>query len=321
MDLLTRGAGFGYIGSAITSLIYATYTIIFFALEGVIIAQALLVAFGLPLPAGYLLSAMVILPLSALLVWRFVPDLPPRKTDAPVSWLQGMKIAAGNGPFMRILISTTVGRIGTAVNTTVVLWFFIFVLGLGVSSGLPVIVYLLAAVFGVPIWVWLGDRVAKHNALIFAVLFSLACFACLLLVPHGNLMLACIVMLLAGLGGGAAATLGLSIAGDVIDLDELRARRSRGGLLVAFWNMGSKFADAIGGFIALMILSSVGFDAKSMTNSPDAIWGLVLTYIIVPWPFFLVSVMLLWRFPITRERQARIRRLVERRALRAAAAE
>lgn len=65
LDLLTRGAGFGYIGSAITSLIYATYTIVFFALEGVIIAQALLVAFGLPLPAGYLLSAMVILPVAS----------------------------------------------------------------------------------------------------------------------------------------------------------------------------------------------------------------------------------------------------------------
>lgn len=31
MDLLTRGAGFGYIGSTITSLIYASFTFIFFA--------------------------------------------------------------------------------------------------------------------------------------------------------------------------------------------------------------------------------------------------------------------------------------------------
>ena len=30
-------------------------------------------------------------------------------------------------------------------------------------------VYLLAAVLGVPIWVWAGSRFSKHNALIFAV--------------------------------------------------------------------------------------------------------------------------------------------------------
>ena len=41
LDLLTRGAGFGYIGSTITSLIYASFTFIFFALEGAIMAQAL----------------------------------------------------------------------------------------------------------------------------------------------------------------------------------------------------------------------------------------------------------------------------------------
>ncbi|MCB2069898.1 MAG: hybrid sensor histidine kinase/response regulator, partial [Ottowia sp.] len=41
MDLLTRGAGFGYIGSTITSLIYATFTFIFFALEAAVMAYAL----------------------------------------------------------------------------------------------------------------------------------------------------------------------------------------------------------------------------------------------------------------------------------------
>jgi signal transduction histidine kinase/CheY-like chemotaxis protein/purine-cytosine permease-like protein len=63
MDLLTRGAGFGYIGSTITSLIYATFTFIFFALEATILSQALKFCFGLPLIWGYLVSVVVIIPL------------------------------------------------------------------------------------------------------------------------------------------------------------------------------------------------------------------------------------------------------------------
>jgi hypothetical protein len=51
MDLLTRGAGFGYIGSTITSLIYASFTFIFFALEAAVMAYALELALGIP-PAG-----------------------------------------------------------------------------------------------------------------------------------------------------------------------------------------------------------------------------------------------------------------------------
>ena len=63
IDLLTRGAGFGYIGSTITSLIYASFTFIFFAIEAVILATALELCFGIPRPVGYLISAVVIIPL------------------------------------------------------------------------------------------------------------------------------------------------------------------------------------------------------------------------------------------------------------------
>ncbi|WP_052890173.1 hypothetical protein [Thermogemmatispora carboxidivorans] len=63
MDLLTRGAGFGYLGSTLTSLIYASFTFIFFALEGSIMAQALHLYTGLPLPWAYLVCALLIIPL------------------------------------------------------------------------------------------------------------------------------------------------------------------------------------------------------------------------------------------------------------------
>ncbi|WP_160064172.1 ATP-binding protein [Psychromonas sp. L1A2] len=63
IDLLSRGAGFGYIGSSIASLIYASFTFIFFALEAAIMAMALKILFGLPLPAGYIVSTLLIIPL------------------------------------------------------------------------------------------------------------------------------------------------------------------------------------------------------------------------------------------------------------------
>jgi signal transduction histidine kinase/CheY-like chemotaxis protein/purine-cytosine permease-like protein len=63
IDLLTRGAGFGYLGSTFTSLIYATFTFLFFALEAAIMGQAISMYFGLALPLAYLLSSLAIIPL------------------------------------------------------------------------------------------------------------------------------------------------------------------------------------------------------------------------------------------------------------------
>ena len=63
LDLITRGSGFGYYGSVVTNVIFATFTFIFFALEGSIMAQGLQLGLGVPLWAGYAVSTLIIFPL------------------------------------------------------------------------------------------------------------------------------------------------------------------------------------------------------------------------------------------------------------------
>ncbi len=63
LDLITRGSGFGYYGSVLTNVIFASFTFIFFALEGSIMAQGLELGLGIPLWLGYLLSSVLIIPL------------------------------------------------------------------------------------------------------------------------------------------------------------------------------------------------------------------------------------------------------------------
>jgi purine-cytosine permease-like protein len=77
LDLITRGSGFGYYGSVVTNVIFATFTFIFFALEGSIMAQGLNLGLHVPLWLGYAVSTLIIFPLviygmkvlSTLQVW------------------------------------------------------------------------------------------------------------------------------------------------------------------------------------------------------------------------------------------------------------
>jgi purine-cytosine permease-like protein len=77
LDLITRGSGFGYYGSVLTNVIFATFTFIFFALEGSIMAQGLELGLGIPLWLGYAISTLLVIPLvvygmkalSTLQVW------------------------------------------------------------------------------------------------------------------------------------------------------------------------------------------------------------------------------------------------------------
>lgn len=96
IDLLTRGAGFGYIGSTITSLIYASFTFIFFALEAAILALALDFCFGVPVAVGYLLSAIIVIP---LVVNGF------SKISAFQAWTQPIWVALHILPFLLLALS------------------------------------------------------------------------------------------------------------------------------------------------------------------------------------------------------------------------
>ncbi|MFN7727270.1 MAG: ATP-binding protein, partial [Rubrivivax sp.] len=137
MDLLTRGAGFGYIGSTVTSLIYASFTFIFFALEAAVMAYALELAFDIPPAWGYLLCALLVIPLvthgvtaiSRLQVWTqplwlFMLVLPyiyvfkhnPGLLDGLMAY-GGASAAEGAGAQFNLLAFGTATTVGIALIT------------------------------------------------------------------------------------------------------------------------------------------------------------------------------------------------------------
>jgi Na+/melibiose symporter-like transporter len=267
-----------------------------------------------PLMATLGWIVLILLPLSTLLMVWLVPE-PKTVASGLVSWRRGLAVAARNGPFMRLLATNFLGRIGTAANLAVVVWFFEKGLDLREAAGIPLVVYLVTAVAGAPIWIWAGHIIAKHTALIIASLGGIAVFSVLFFIPQHELMLTTGIMAVAGIAGSASATLGASIAADVIDLDTLRSGEARAGLLLAFWGMAQKGADALGVGLGLLILSAFAFNPNG-ANDPTAILGLKIVYIVMPIIFWLTSAIFIWGFPITPERHRLIREALERRAKR-----
>jgi purine-cytosine permease-like protein len=64
-DPLNHGIGgaFGYLGSTITSLVYATFTLIYLAFEGAIMAQAVTALTHIPIRISYVIVSVLIIPL------------------------------------------------------------------------------------------------------------------------------------------------------------------------------------------------------------------------------------------------------------------
>ena len=263
------------------------------------------------------LMTIVGLPVAALVLIFVVRE--PKPLPSPhLPWRAAMRIVRRNGPFMRLLGATVIGGLASSVNLSLAVLFYVHVMKLPAEAGSLLFFYILIGVVAVPGWLFVAKRTSKHRLLCIAGLWSCACFAIVPFLPAGAFWPMMIVNLLSGLAVAVSPVLGASMAADVVDLDFLRSRKQRAALFFALWAMGAKFSNAVGVGIALPLLQLAGFD-PTRENGPEELRWLTILYVFLPIGLWLVTIRMLWNFPISPERQARFRGLIERRNAKTAA--
>ncbi|HET6470465.1 MAG TPA: MFS transporter, partial [Pseudomonadales bacterium] len=80
---------------------------------------------------------------------------------------------------------------------------------------------------------------------------------------------------------------------------------------MALWALASKFAAAFGALVALNLLDLMGFVPREHGASGKP--ALLFLYVVLPIICWLIAAAIIWRYPITESRHARIRARVERR--------
>jgi len=142
----------------------------------------------------------------------------------------------------------------------------------------------------------------------------LACtaFVAVPVIPSGTLIAFAIVCLITGMALGADLALPPAIQADVVDYGAFRSGRARAGLQFALWGMSTKLALAAAVGLALPGVEALGFDPGSPTQS--GINSLVVIYALVPVVIKILAITVVWRFPLTPEKHAIIRRRLDRRS-------
>ena len=105
---------------------------------------------------------------------------------------------------------------------------------------------------------------------------------------------------------------------DVIEWDELRTGRRQEGIYYGVMNFIRKTTGALAIFIALQVLGWFGYQtppAGVTTFQQSAVTLNAMRFLIGPLGAVLLfsAIAVAWFFPLTQERHARIRRLLDRR--------
>jgi GPH family glycoside/pentoside/hexuronide:cation symporter len=267
------------------------------------------------------IASFILIPICiSLTLWK-VPEYPEVKTPHVPFW-PGLKMMWSNSPFRRLMLGYVLGSTGLAIVMPLYIFFVEFVLKANPAN----VVYMLiissgAGLIGVPFWVWLSRHIGKHRAWISGFIFVAAASPMYLFLGEGDFWLMAPGIFLIGIGTGAFGALPNSMKADVIDLDTARSGQNRAAFFFSAWSLVTKAASSIGGWVALQLLAVFGFNAlNGAENTPEALMGLRLTFAVIPSLFFVAAVLVIWNYPITKERQERIRIAIDKRQARRAQA-
>jgi GPH family glycoside/pentoside/hexuronide:cation symporter len=179
-----------------------------------------------------------------------------------------------------------------------------------------------SALLWLPFWEWFARRFSKRLAYavgmgsLILVLMGLA-----ILPPTAPFGLVAVLAGLAGIGVSTAHIIPVSIVPDAIEWEELQTGRRQEGMFYSMVSLMNKVASSVAVPWAALVLALSSFDeALGLAQPPSALTAIRLLVGLAPAALMSTSIALAIFYPLTRERHARIRRLLERRRQRRGAA-
>ena len=253
---------------------------------------------------------VISLPITVIIALFSIRE-PSVKRQPPMSW-KSVSIVLQSAALFRLMFANALLTFSTYFVQGLFVFFVSYTLRLEESVGTILLFLIVGGLVCLPLWVKLSQTWSKHKTVQVAVLFGTLSPLFLLVLPPGEAVLTGLAFFLIGVNTSANEFLPRSMMADVSDEDAAKSGSNRMGLYYALLQFSSKLAAGLAVFIGFSFLTIFGFDPVLGTdNSADALERIRYLIVALPMAAYAIVIFLMWRYPITRERQQELRRLIE----------
>ncbi len=179
------------------------------------------------------------------------------------------------------------------------------------------------AILTVPLITWICNKFQKHNALRFAIvmLAGNALVSWIAYNPdHPNYMF--ILPFFGSIGITAMYTVMGTLMADVTDVDELRNGVRREGMFGAVNAMILKAMAPLSAIMTGIVIAMSGFNIDDGANQAEGVFlNMRLILVFLPLIFLVLALLLLYKYPLTRDRMMEIKAILKERRIAAKLAE
>jgi len=274
---------------------------------------------GVSAMGGFIIAAA---PLGVILATLRTPEpIATRTHEDQLGWRDYWAIVT-RPDVLRIFAADICLTLGPGWMSALYLFYFHDSRGFGAGEASRLLlIYIAAGVVGALTISRLAMRIGKHRAQMAASTgYSLGLIV-LTMTPKGVFWPVAVVMFVLGLLAGSFPMLDRAMMGDVADAIRLEQGKRRIGLLFAMITTAQKMAVGLSVLLSFAVLEWIGYRAKDgAANTPQAIHGLELVYLIGPVTFVMLGGACYIGYSLDAKRHNEIRlQLAERDAMNPAA--
>lgn len=240
--------------------------------------------------------------------------IPPKGQKTSIK--QDLKDLVTNKPWLILLITTITFILFVAVRGSVTVHYFKYVIGTQELS-LPFLdtkkydfsdlvsayntIGQISSLLGVLLVNWIAKIIGKKKA--FVIFFIVAIFSTgiLYFLTADQLGLIYFFQITGSMSGGPLSVLLWAMYADTADYAEWKKGRRATGLVFSASTMSQKFGWAFGAFVALNLMSQVGFQPNEAQNA-ESLRGLILLFSLIPAGMGVISVILSLLYPLNDKR-------------------
>jgi GPH family glycoside/pentoside/hexuronide:cation symporter len=254
---------------------------------------------------GCFASLMILLFVWPLLRVRERQDFATRKR-AP--FVPGIRRALRNRPFRILLFASILGTIPATMPTLLMPYFTKYVLQVEdqwrlIFAGC----YVVSGFLSLPVWMGAARRIGKLPVWIITAGIGIVSSFVLFTVGEGETTRMIVLEVIRGFAAGAIVILGPAMMADVIDYDELRTGRRREAQFGAFLSLIPKFVAILGATLPLALMGAAGYDPTMPRLTDQATLAIRGLFALFPIAFHIGGLLILLRYPISRDVHRAIR--------------
>lgn len=226
-------------------------------------------------------------------------------TKAKIDLKACIKATFTNKPFLILCAAYLIINISFALIKTLMAYYLEYQLEMAGEVSIVMGLMLICVTISLPFWKKLSEKLDKGPCYAIGIALGAVAVGATFFLPHARTGLIYPIAILAGIGFGSQWIFPWAMIADVADYDRVRTGEFRSGMYYGVWGLATKISEAFAIASVGWVLTGFGYQ-PNVAQSVRSLLGIRLFFGPIPAVVILVTLPLLFLYPLNRKKHAEI---------------